>query len=362
MAIKVKIVGAGSIGNHHAQASRARGWDVTVIDMDPKALERMKTDIYPKRYGAWDEAIKLFEAGKEPQGGYDVIYLGTPPHVRMKVAVDALKEDPKVLQMEKPAAPPTLEGLKEFVAELKKHPNTAVIVGFNHIVAHNTATVHRLIKENQLGKLLSIEAGVRSHWENIFKAHPWLKGPQDTYLGYWKKGGGAGGEHSHALNLWQHFAHELGAGRVSEVQGMFDYITENGAEYDRQCLLNLKTENGLYGRVIQDVLTQPKKKWVELQFEKGSIEWWNDVTKTTDEVIVNVRGKDPQKVIIEKTRIEEFGKEAEHIEDLVSGKIKISDSPIRFERGMETSIVLGAGHESHASGKTVRVDYSVLLK
>ena len=40
--IKVKIIGAGSIGNHHTQASRAMGWDVTVTDADPKALERMR--------------------------------------------------------------------------------------------------------------------------------------------------------------------------------------------------------------------------------------------------------------------------------------------------------------------------------
>jgi len=139
---------------------------------------------------------------------------------------------------------------------------------------------------------------------------------------------------------------------------MFDYVKENGADYDRQCLLNLKTEKGLVGRVVQDVLTDPKKKWVDLRFENGSVEWWNDVTKTTDEVIVNVRGKEQQKIVIEKTRTEEFLKEAQHIADLLSGKIKISDSPIRFERGMETSVVLAAAHESYAKRLTMKIDYS----
>lgn len=358
--IKVKIIGAGSIGNHHAHACRTMGWEITVVDNDPQALLRMKNEIYPKRYGAWDNAIKLSETSKAPRGGFDVIYIGTPPHVRMSVALDALKENPRVLQMEKPAAPPTLEGVRAFVKEMKKHPKTAVVVGFNHIVAHNTKKVHDLIKENSLGKLLSLEAGIRSHWGNILKAHPWLKGPQDTYLGYWKKGGGAGGEHSHGLNLWQHFAHALGWGRVAEVGALFDYVKDGKAEYDRQCLLNLRTEKGLIGRVVQDVLTDPKKKWVDLQFENGSIEWWNDVTRTTDEVVVTVRGKEQQKVVIEKTRTEEFLKEAEHINDLLSGKIKIKDSPIRFERGMETSIVLAVAHESHAKRKNIKVNYSVL--
>ena len=46
--MKVKIIGAGSIGNHLAQASRRMGWDVLVVDVDPKALGRMKNENFPK--------------------------------------------------------------------------------------------------------------------------------------------------------------------------------------------------------------------------------------------------------------------------------------------------------------------------
>jgi predicted dehydrogenase len=173
-------------------------------------------------------------------------------------------------------------------------------------------------------------------------------------------GGGAGGEHSHALNLWQHFSAYLGKGKITEVQGMFDFVSVGKAHYDRQCLLNLKTESGLCGRVIQDVITEPKKKWVDLQFEKGRIEWWNDVTKTTDEVIVNVQGKEKRVVTIEKTRTGEFLKEAEHIADLLSGKVRFADSPIRFERGIATSLVLAAALQSHEQKKTATVDYSII--
>ena len=55
----VKIYGAGSIGNHMANASRAMGMKVDVVDIDETALNRMKGDIYPSRYGAWDENISL---------------------------------------------------------------------------------------------------------------------------------------------------------------------------------------------------------------------------------------------------------------------------------------------------------------
>lgn len=358
--MKVKIVGAGSIGNHHAFACREMGWDVTVVDADPAALERMRTDIYPKRYGAWDEAITLETADMQTRGGFDIIYFGTPPHVRLTLAKESLLEKPKIMQLEKPLCPPTntaMAELKEFIELLEKTPETKVVVGFNHLVAKNTTTVEEAIAEAGFGKLLSLEAGVRSDWSGILGAHPWLSGPKETYLGYWEKGGGAGGEHSHALNLWQHFAHHCGAGRVKEVQALIEYVQDEPAHYDRHFFAHLTTENGLVGRVVQDVVTKPKKKWVELQFETGRIEWWNDVTTTLDEVrIVPAKG-DARIIQIEKTRTEEFKREAEHINALISGAVSYHESPIRFSRGADTSIVLEAAHRSQREGKSVVVDY-----
>ena len=49
--MKIKIIGAGSIGNHMAFASRSLSFDTTVADISNDALKRMKFDIYPSRYG-----------------------------------------------------------------------------------------------------------------------------------------------------------------------------------------------------------------------------------------------------------------------------------------------------------------------
>ena len=43
---KVKVYGAGSIGNHLAQASRRMGWSVDICDIDNDALDRTKNEIY----------------------------------------------------------------------------------------------------------------------------------------------------------------------------------------------------------------------------------------------------------------------------------------------------------------------------
>ena len=45
--IKIKIYGAGSIGNHYAYACLKKGWKITIVDNDPEALVRMKNEIFP---------------------------------------------------------------------------------------------------------------------------------------------------------------------------------------------------------------------------------------------------------------------------------------------------------------------------
>lgn len=355
--IKTKIIGAGSVGNHLAQASRRMGWDVSVVDIDPDALRRMKEEIYPKRYEKWDEEIKLYEAKDEPKGGFDVIYVGTPPDTHLPIAVKILREEsPRVLQIEKPLCATTLEGLKEFLEETKKHPETMIIVGFDHILGENTLEAEKIISSGVLGKAETIDAESRSHWSGVFKAHPWLSGPQDTYLGFWQKGGGASGEHSHGLNLWQHFAHLVGAGRVKEVTANFDYVKDDKVWYDRFCFLTLTTENGLVGRVVQDVVTIPKKKFAMIQGEKGRLEWHCDVTKTLDRVRFLTK-EDEKNIDIEKTRPDEFFQEIKHIQDLLDEKIKIEDSPVRLERGLDTMYVLNAAHRSFEEKKSIQVNY-----
>src|SRR5437773_2400164 len=106
MSYKVKVIGAGSIGNHLTQAARRMGWNVVVVDQDKEALRRMKEEIYPNRYGKWDEEIELYETKDEPKGSFDLVCIGTPPHVRMPIAIRILDEKPKVMLLEKPLSEP----------------------------------------------------------------------------------------------------------------------------------------------------------------------------------------------------------------------------------------------------------------
>jgi predicted dehydrogenase len=349
---KVKIYGAGSIGNHLANASRRLGWEVTVCDISDDALARMKTKIYPERYGAWDEAIQLFPNAKAPKGGFDLIIIGTPPEYHLPLAVEALGESPKALLIEKPICPPDLSKADDFQRLVKKG-KTRVFVGYDHVVGKALKEVEHVIESGVIGQPLTLDVEFREHWEGIFKAHSWLKGPEDSYLGYWQKGGGASGEHSHALNLWQHLAHVLEKGRVIEVSATIHYVKEGKAHYDDLFLLNLKTEKGLVGRVVQDVVTRPSRKWARVQGTDGAVDWVANYNTDGDAVMVSKGSAAPEIKMFPKKRPDDFIEELKHIEAHLQPGAAMS--PLSWERGIETMSVVAAAHASEEQGETIGV-------
>lgn len=349
---RVKIFGAGSIGNHLANAARSKGWDVTVCDVDPASLKRMKQDIYPARYGKWDDAITLCVNDDAPVGGFDYVFVGTPPDSHIPLARAALKESPRAILVEKPFATPDLQGCQELFDEAAAK-GIKVFVGYDHVVAPSTAMAGEVLRK-EVGEVQALTVAFREHWQGIFNAHPWLEGPADTYLGFWRRGGGALGEHSHAVNLWQHLAHEAGAGRVIEVSAMLDYVEADGASYDRVALLHLKTEKGLIGDVIQDVVTRPPLKAARAQGSKGAVEWQCQPSPYADFVRkISADTVDVQE--FSKTRPQDFIAELDHIELAVEKGVK---SPISIERGLDSMLVIAAGHLSAATGRSVAIDYA----
>lgn len=354
---RVKIFGAGSIGNHLAHASRQLGWDVVVCDVNTSALDRMKNEIYPTRYGAWDKGIQLFLNADAPKGDFDLILIGTPPEYHLPLGMAALDEKPKALLLEKPLATPSLAGCLEFW-EKSKAGQTKVFVGYTHVVGKSMQKMESLIQTGQLGKILTLDVEFREHWEGIFKAHPWLSGPQDTYLGYWQKGGGASGEHSHAMNLWQHLAHVLGFGRVSEVSATLTYVNEGRAQYDNLCLLQLQTEKGLTGRVVQDVVTRPSRKMARIQGSLGAIEWWANYDAHGDAILVFEGSTLKETIPVSKKRPDDFIEELRHVDQHLNQK----SSPLMLERGMDTMLLLEAVHQSAREKKSVNIHYEKIYR
>jgi predicted dehydrogenase len=351
---RVKIFGAGSIGNHLAHAARTLGATVTVCDVSGDALERMRRDIYPSRYKQWDEGITLSSVEAQPQGGFDLICIGTPPDSHLPLALAALEEQPGAILIEKPACPPSLEGAQAVIDGGRKG-STQLFIGYDHVVGRAALRVEQLMHDRAVGDVRTLDVEFREHWQGIFKAHPWLNGPADTYLGFWKRGGGASGEHSHALNLWQHFAHVAGGGRVTETDCLLTYVQDGAAHFDSICSWNLRTEKGLVGRVVQDVVTLPARKRAVIQGVDGAIEWVNGHSPEGDAVIVHRPGKAPEVETVAKKRPDDFIQELSHVASRLQTP---APSPISLERGLDTALLVAAAHKSEAERRRIRIDWS----
>ena len=352
---KVKILGAGSIGSHLSHASRSLGWQVDLCDVDPTALARTRNDIYPARYGKWDEAIRLFECKDVPRGSYDLICIGTPPDSHVSLALKAILENPRAILVEKPFCTPDLNGAQELF-DLARNNGVAVFTGYDHVVGKAARQAEVLIRSGVIGQVQTIDVEFREHWGGIFNAHPWLSGPEDSYLGYWERGGGASGEHSHAINLWQHFAHVSGAGRVVEVSAMLNYVKRGKSIYDDLCLLNLRTENGLVGRVVQDVVTRPHRKRARVQGTEGAVEWINGYSQDCDAVLCLMPGRDEEVHLIPKKRPDDFVEELKHLQAQIDHPGE--PSGISLERGLDTMLVVAAAHGAARSQSQMQIDYS----
>ncbi len=353
--MRVKIYGSGSIGNHLANASRQMGWSVDLCDVDSAALDRTRNNIYPARYGAWDDEISLHLNDEAPTGGHDLIAVGTPPDHHISVAMTAIAEKPKAILVEKPFCTPDLKGAQE-LTEAARENGVALFTGYDHVVGEAAQAMAGLLQNRAVGDIQSLDVEFREYWGGIFAAHPWLDGPKDTYLGYWQRGGGALGEHSHALNLWQHFAQQAGAGRVTQVQAMIDYVDDGTVSYDRLCQLNLRTETGLTGRVVQDVVTNPTRKWARVQGTGGYAEWQCGYAPGQDAVTLGPQDKDAELTTYDKTRPTDFILELRHIETAL--KTDPDASSISGAMGLDTMLVVAAAHKSAQSGKMVSIDYT----
>ena len=350
----VKIYGAGSIGNHLSHAARSLGWTVTVCDVSQEALDRMRSDIYPGRYGRWDNAISLYRNQDAPRGDFDLILVGTPPEHHIPIAQEALEELPKGILIEKPLCPPTLEGA-DALARAWKASDVSIYVGYEYAVGRAARKVEQYLEENAIGTVETIDVEYREHWGGIFAAHPWLDGPEDSYLGYSDRGGGASGEHSHAVNLWQHFAHVVGAGRVQRVGASMKYVEEGRARYDKLCFLNLVTESGLHGRVVQDLVTFPANKRVALQGRDGRLEWVWGAEPGVETVTLIRKSEDPETVRIEKIRPYDFIEELQAIQSHLSGQV--DSIGITLGRGLDSILVIAAAHQAARARRDMIIDF-----
>jgi len=340
--IRVKIIGAGSIGNHLCFAARSLNWEVVVTDISPDALLRMKSIIYPSRYGKWDDKVKFLNAREDELANekqhYDLVFVCTPPGSHLKVATDQLiKHEPKFLFIEKPLSSPGLGLELRNLKNLSRKTETKILVGYNHRLTPNTQYLLEKIRNNNYGQIKFLRSNFRENWKGILNAHPWLDGPGASYLGYIKSGGGSLFEHSHGLDLLLYAAETAKLGRPSILSSVFTRINDGNLDYDENVIGIFEFDNQIVGIFEQNVFTNPAVKKLEIEFEDATVKWFT-LDKKAGVEIYSSNGELLDSFIYDKERKDDFAPQIEHLEKLIKGDI--TRSPIALDQIEVTQAVL----------------------
>ncbi len=349
--MKVKIFGAGSIGNHLAYACRSQNLDVTIFDIDDNALKRTKEEIYPARYGFWDNNINLTNSS-ELNKNFDLIIIGTPPDSHVDILNSLDLDGVRAVLIEKPLTFPFDSRLINLL-NLNKKSNVKFFIGYNHIVSKSMEEMGKLIVNKRLGELKALDVEFREKWDGIFKAHPWLDGPSDSYLGDFKVGGGATCEHSHAINIWHHLSIISGNGRVNYVSADLVFKKDSDLDYDSISFVNLRSDRGLSGRVVQDVETKPHSKNVVATCERGLIKWICNFSGNSDRIEI-LEDDNYEKIDFKKERKDDFIAEIQHILNHLNNNDK---SPINLNYGIETMKIIDSIFLSDSEKRRKQVLY-----
>lgn len=314
--MRIKIYGAGSAGNHLAFSCQQRGWQVTVVDNHAPSLERMRQEIFPQRYGTWDESITLRTLNDEDDSTYDATLIATPPATHIALATRELqsKTPPQLLLLEKPLCRASDSELPKFL-ELAHASKTKILVGFNLNFVPATRKILELAKSGAIGRVLRLDVEMRESVQYILGAHWWLKDISESYLGSNAQGGGSLLEHSHAVALWAFLAQELGLGKIEQVNADCTFeTTKNGERYDSASSLLVRTSANIAGSIHTDFYTRPALKRAQLIGEKGRLLWWANRAPGVDSVELTRENAPSEIFDFPKKRPDDFAPQAAYLE------------------------------------------------
>lgn len=336
MTKNIKIYGAGSIGNHLAYSSSILKNNIEIVDKDPNALRRMMNNIYPSRYGKWNNKIKLTLLENDKNFTHDYYFIGTPPDSRYLILKKILnsKTKPIGILIEKPitiASTKHIKDLKKIIGLLNKR-KIMVFCGYNHSVSLSFINFVKLIKILKTNKVLSIESNWNETTKGILEAHSWLKNIYSSYLGNKNKGGGSLHEHSHGLHLFIYITYLLNLNLIGRKKSI-QILKKNGLKkHDFISNLQIYSQDNIFYKINTDFYTSPAQKNIKIQYENQRIELHFSTLKNQDEIHFYKNGNFDKK-IFKKTRKDDFTMEIKHILD-IKNTTQYNQSPLNYKFGL----------------------------
>ena len=264
---RVAVIGAGSIGNHISFSLRKAGFDVSVYDIDPDSLTRFRNEIYPNRYVAFDENIKLGVWNNSIgsfQDNPEIVVIGTPPDTHLNILEQVVLQNPRIVLIEKPLTIPDMESIGRLRKVILENPQVIFLCGYNHRVSLIMKVLVFLLPA-KFDASTKLFVNWKESWAGILKAHPWISSPSETYLGNSLRGGGATFEHSHGLDIWLYLHYLLDLPKIKSVIATGSVVNEKQIGYDESINVKIYGEERLLGEINQDVLTFPADKSLKIE-------------------------------------------------------------------------------------------------
>lgn len=324
---KVLILGAGSIGNHYANASSELKLKTSVFDINIEALKRMKEEIFPARYGSWNQNIELLQDIPKNIDNETLVILGTPPDVRKSLIHDCVNKGAEHILIEKPLSSPG-EDLS-FINEILNQ-NISLYSGYNHPCSKAYASFKKLFDSQTINPndIEEINVNWLESWDGPLSAHFWMNSVFDSYLGYSEKGGGAMSEHSHGLNMGITFAKDMNIDfEFESVHLKWDHSNS----YDE--LFRCKLLNAMQKRmtIVQDAVTAPAIKKLEVVGKDftASVEF-----SSSKDLICILQNNKEQKTEFIKSRAEDF---INNLDMITSNYKRAKDL---FNNAIETQLII----------------------
>lgn len=247
-ALKVLIVGCGSIGKRHAQVLWELGLrNLTACDPSPAQRQSMQ-DLLPDIIVTDDYTAAL------ETGAFDAVFILTPTAMHLSMATQALNVGCHVF-IEKPLAN-TQKGVEELKA-LAAEKGLSVMVGFCFRYHEVLRMAKDLLDGGTIGRLVNIRASVGEPFAEI----------QPNYKNmYYSKYSGAF-ELVHDLDLAIWYAGQ----KITEVKAVYGSFSDMGMESPDSVEMLLRFQDRLAANVHLDFYQHPRRRQIELMGVKGTI-------------------------------------------------------------------------------------------
>lgn len=253
--MEILIIGGGSIGQRHLKNLRKFGIkEIGVVDVKEKRLREIK-----ERYG-----VKVYRDLKIAlQEKFDGILICTPPSFHTELAKKLIKYNTPLF-IEKPLSH-KLSGIDSLVTQAKKR-NIPVLIGYNLHFHPGIILVKKFIKENKIGRLLSIRIDAGQYLPDWHPRQDYRK----SYTARKDLGGGIILDGSHEIDYLCWFLDNM---KPIEIFCLADKISDLEVETEDTAEILLKFNTGTIANIHLDFTQRVYSRSCKLIGAEGTIIW-----------------------------------------------------------------------------------------